>query len=293
MKDFLNKVLHPRGIQLFFIYLFSAVFIGLALFAVIVGYMGFLSYVAYALAAVGLTYTVYTIVIYAPGLKGRVTEAINGNTLGKMVMSDWGFRTVITAVVSFIISLGNAVLNAVAGVTSRSIWFGALAAYYIMIALLRGGLLLGSRQKVRSNALKQAKNYRNAGILLLVLNAALSSAIGQMIFDDRGFEYRDWLIYAFAAYAFYKITMAIINAFKARRQDSLTVQGIRNINIVDGAVSILSLQTALLHTFSEEGVNISLFNTLTGTAVSAFAIGLSLFMIINGNRKIKEIKNAK
>ncbi len=293
MKDFLNKILHPKGFPLFLIYLFSSVFIGLALFAVVIGYEGFLSYIAYAFAAVGLTYTVYTIVIYVPGLKGRVTDAINSNPLGKMVMSDWGLRTVITAAVSFIISIGNAVLNGVAGVTSRSIWFGSLAAYYIMIALLRGGLLIGSRQKVRSDAIKRARNYRNAGILLLVLNAALSSAIWQMIFDNRGFEYKDWLIYAFAAYAFYKITMAIINAFKARRQDSLTVQGIRNINLVDGAVSILSLQTALLHTFGEEGVNISLFNTLTGSAVSLFAISLSIFMIIKGNRKIKEIGNAR
>ncbi len=292
MKNLIDKILRPNRWGLIFIYLFSAFFIGLALFFVVIGYESFLVYISYALAALGLTYSIYTMVIYAHGLKSHIVNTINGNKIGKRVVSDRGLRTVIAAGVSFVISVGNATLNAVAGITGRSIWFGALAAYYIMMALVRGWLLGGSRTGVAS-ALRRARNYRAAGILILILNSALSSAIAQMIFDDRGFEYKDWLIYAFSAYAFYKIIMAIINAFKARRQDDLTIQGIRNINLVDGAVSILSLQTALLHTFSEEGVNISLFNTLTGSAVSLFAIALSIFMIIKGNKRIKEIKNEK
>ena len=127
----------------------------------------------------------------------------------------------------------------------------------------------------------------------MILNAALSSAIAQMIFDDRSFEYKDWLIYAFAAYAFYKIIMSVRNAIKARRQDDLTIQAIREINMVDAAVSILALQTALLHTFSDPGMDISLFNTFTGTAVSLFSLGLSVSMIVRGSKIIKEIENGK
>ena len=83
------------------------------------------------------------------------------------------------------------------------------------------------------------------------------------------------------------------NAIKARRQDDLTIQAIREINMVDAAVSILALQTALLHTFSDATVDISLFNTLTGSAVSLFSITLSIMMIVRGSKKIKEIKNGK
>ena len=85
--------------------------------------------------------------------------------------------------------------------------------------------------------------------------------------------------------------MAIYNLFKARKQDDLTVQAIRNINLMDAAVSILALQTALLNTFSGEGVNISLFNTLTGSVVSLFTLGLGVFMIIKANKE--RIKNGK
>ena len=162
---------------------------------------------------------------------------------------------------------------------------------------MRSGLLIYHRTKkdYETEGLTRAKRYMLCGILLLILNAALSSAIAQMIFDDRSFSYKDWLIFAFAAYAFYKITMSIINVIKARRQDDLTIQAIREINIVDAAVSILALQTALLHTFGTDGVNVSLFNTLTGSAVSIFSMAFSVYMIVKGHKTVKEIKtkNAK
>lgn len=296
--NLLKKMLRPKELALVVTYILTIVFISASLAMLFVDYTGslleILAYVCFGLAGVSLGYSVYTIVIYAPGLKKNIMERIRANPIGNMVLSDWGMRTLVSAALSFVFGLANAALNAYLGISEASIWFGALAAYYIFLAIMRGGLLLGSRRRVRSDALLRAKNYRRCGIWLLILNAALSSAIAQMIFDDRGFSYKDWLIYAFAAYAFYKITMAIINAIRARSHDDLTLQGIRNINIVDGAVSILALQTALLHTFSSGGeVDISLFNTLTGSAVSLFSIGLSIFMIVKGSKEIKEIKNAK
>ncbi len=297
MKKFFDKLLHPKGWALFLIYIFSAIFIAGSLAILFVDYVGtpleISAYVLFVLAAVSLAYTVYTIVIYAPGLKGRAVNRIRCHPLGDRVISDWGFRTVISAGISFIFGVANALVNAVVGITSHSIWFGALAAYYILITFLRGGLIVGSRRKVRGEALRRAQNYMGAGCILLILNIALSSAIAQMIFDNRAFEYRDGLVFVLATYAFYKITMAIINAVKAQKYDDLTVQGIRNINLVDGAVSILALQTTLLNTFGEEGLDISLFNTLTGSAVSLFSVALSIFMIVKGNKAIKEIKNGK
>ena len=298
LYNLLKLLLRPRGLVLVITYILTLIFISSSLAMLFVDYTGslleILAYTCFGLAGVSLGYSVYTIVIYAPGIKKNFMGMIRSNPNLNMVLSDWGMRTLISAVISFVFGIANAALNAYLGISERSIWFGALAAYYIFLAIMRGGLLLGSRRRVRSDALLRAKNYRRCGIWLLILNAALSSSIAQMIFDDRGFSYKDWLIYAFAAYAFYKITMAIINAIRARSHDDLTLQGIRNINIVDGAVSILALQTALLHTFSVSGeVDISLFNTLTGSVVSLFSLGLSIFMIVKGNREIKEIKNAK
>ena len=296
MKTFLEKLKRPRGVLLGLTYLFTLIFIAASMLMLVIGFddpvIAVLAYTIFGFAGVSLAYTVYTIVIYAPGLKDRVISFLLGHTLTRNLLKDWGLRTVLTSTFALAMSIFNSVLNAYLGISERSIWFGALSAYYIFLALMRSGLLIYHRKKrdFESGALIRAKKYMRCGILLLILNAALSSAIAQMIFDDRGFEYKDWLIYAFAAYAFYKIITSIINMFKARKQDDLTIQAIREINTVDAAVSILALQTALLHTFDDGTVDISLFNTLTGSAVSIFSLSLSIYMIIKGIKSIKEIK---
>ena len=250
------------------------------------------AYVSFALSAVGLAYAVCVFVFSAPVIKKMFIDLLEGRELTRRLLSDWGLRTVLTSTVAFGMSVFNSVLNAYLGITEKSIWFGALAAYYIFLALMRSGLLIYHRKRrdYESEAMLRARKYRRCGVLLLILNATLSSAIAQMIFDDRGFEYKDWLIYAFAAYAFYKIIMSVRNAVKARKQDDLTIQAIREINMVDGAVSILALQTALLHTFTDGSVDISLFNTITGCFVSVFSLSLSIVMIVRGNKIIKDLK---
>ena len=295
----IEKLLKPKGWLLAFIYILTLVFITAALLMLFVDYEGnalaILAYASFGFAGVSFAYSVYTIVIYAPELKGRILSLLTSKEITRRLLHNWGFRTVVTSTFSFGMSVFSSVTNAYLGISERSIWFGALAAYYIFLALMRSGLLLYHKRKkdFENESLLRAKKYRTCGIWLLVLNTTLSSAIAQMIFDDRSFEYKDWLIYAFAAYAFYKIIMAVRNAIKARAQDDLTIQAIREINMVDGAVSILALQTALLHTFSDASVNISLFSTLTGSAVSLFSLGLSISMIVRGSKIIKEIKNGK
>lgn len=102
-----------------------------------------------------------------------------------------------------------------------------------------------------------------------------------------------WTVFAYAAYAFYKITMSIISFVKAHKQTDLTVRAIRNINLVDALVSILALQTALLTTFSTGEVNISTANTLTGIAVSFLSIAIGIYMIVSARKKMEELQKEK
>ena len=122
------------------------------------------------------------------------------------------------------------------------------------------------------------------------LIAVCSSAIAQMIFSEAHFTYMGWTIFAYAAYAFYKITMSIIALIKAHKQTDLTVRAIRNINLVDSLVSILALQTALLTMFSEGEINVSIFNTFTGIVVSLLSVGVGIYMIVSANKKMKKIQ---
>ena len=253
-----------------------------------------LAYVLFAVAGISLAYSVYLIIPLFPKIKTSIITWLESHEFTRLILRNFGFRTVIFAIGSFLMSLLFSLFNAYMGIINSSIWYGALAAFYIALAFLRGGVLLYHKNKIskktQNDEYVKAKVYRNSGIITLILNVALSVAIGQMIFSNAHFTYIGWTIFAYAAYAFYKITMSIISFIRAHKQEDLTVRAIRNINLVDSLVSILALQTALLTMFSEGEINISLFNTFTGIAVSMLSVGIGIYMIVSANKKINQLQ---
>lgn len=258
------------------------------------GALAIIAYILFGVAGVSLTYSVYLIIPLFPKMKTGIISFLESREFTRLILRNFGFRTVIFAIGSFLMSLLFSGFNAYMGIANRSIWYGALAAFYIALAFLRGGVLAYHKsrigKKTQNDEYVKAKVYRNSGIITLILNIALSSAIAQMIFSDAHFTYMGWTIFAYAAYAFYKITMSIIALIKAHKQTDLTVRAIRNINLVDALVSILALQTALLSMFSQGEINISIFNTFTGIVVSLLSVGIGIYMIISANKKMKEIQ---
>ncbi len=258
------------------------------------GAASIIAYILFGVAGVSLTYSVYLIIPLFPKMKSGMISWMEKHEFTHLLFRNFGFRTVIFAIGSFTMSLLFSGFNAYMGIANRSIWYGALAGFYIALAFLRGGVLGYHKKrigkKIQNDEYSKAKVYRNSGIITLILNIALSSAIVQMIFSGEHFSYIGWTIFAYAAYAFYKITISIISFIRAHKQDDLTVRAIRNINLVDALVSILALQTALLTMFSTDNVDISLFNTLTGVAVSVLSVSIGIYMILSANKKIKELQ---
>lgn len=305
LRNLWEKIKNPplwAYILTFFLCLASAVG---ALCMLLVDYEGnalaIIAYSLFALAAITLSYSVYLLVRFAPKVKHTIIRFMEKYDFTYLLLRNYGFRTIVFSIGSFCMSIAFAAFNAYMGIVYLSIWYGALAAYYVFLAFFRGGILwyhkgrIGKKKALRfeSEELRRAQLYRNCGIVLLVLNTALSSAIAQMIFEDRFFSYGEYLVIAYATYAFYKVTMSIVNLFKARRHEDMTVQAIRNINLTDALVSILALQTALLHTFQDGTVDISVFNTFTGLLVSVTTIALGIFMIVKGQKNMKKIQSEK
>jgi hypothetical protein len=249
-----------------------------------------LSYVLYAVAAISLSYSVYTVVIYAPSLKRRTVTLVRSNRLTRELLDNYGFRTLINSTVAVLTGVFYGVFNGVLAIMSHSVWYGALAGYYIFLAALRGGIFIHYRKR-SGDTLSGARTHRRTGILLIVMNLALSAAIAEMIFSDKSFEYAGLMIYVAATYAFYKVTMSVIRLVRRRGRGDLARQAVIAISLTDAAVSILALQTALLHTFATGEVDVSLFNTLTGSAVSLLTLSLGIVMTVRATKKIKEIKN--
>ena len=295
-----KKILNPPTWAKILTFIVTIISATLSIVIVALGFensaLAIVAYILFGIAGVSLAYSVYLIIPLFPKMKTGITSFLENHEFTYLLLRNFGFRTVIFAIGSFAMSLLFSGFNAYMGLINRSIWYGALAAFYIALAFIRGGVLtyhgkkIGKQKNTQNDEYVKAKVYRNSGIITLILNIALSAAIAQMIFSDAHFTYIGWTVFAYAAYAFYKITMSIISFIRAHKQTDLTVRAIRNINLVDALVSILALQTALLTMFSEEGVNISLMNTLTGIAVSVISISIGIYMIVSANKKMKALQ---
>jgi hypothetical protein len=99
---------------------------------------------------------------------------------------------------------------------------------------------------------------------------------------------------AIAVYAFTKITLAIIGMVKARKSPSPALRTLRNLALVDGCVSIYSLQRSMLVTFPGMAPwEIQLFNSLTGGAVFLAVLGLGINLIGGKHVTMAKSKIAK
>ena len=313
LKKIWEWLKRPKGGLLALVYVCTAIFIAAALTLVIIAndspVLEILSYLSYGLAAISLAYTVYTIVIYAPMMKQGVVQCMRRSNFLSKLLDNWGYRTVVFAAFSLLINVAYVAFNGVIAILSHSIWYGALAAYYILLTILRSGIVTYHRKKAKGKyILKQnqidatfdeetqfkiteLKKYRFCGIILVILPISLSFAILQMVVANNAFIHYGWTVFAVAAYAFYKIIMAIYNVIKATKNDDMTIKALRCISLADALVSILALQTTLLYSFSEGGNGFA--NAFTGAIVCAFTVALGVYMIVKSNKLLKQTRNVK
>lgn len=299
MKGFFQrlwaKLKKPRGLALFALYFVTVAACAAAIVMAAADkertVWQMLAYVLYGVAGVTLAYSTYTVVIYAPTVKQSAIRLIKKIPFGRKMLENYGFRTIVFATGSTLINMAYVAFHIVLSVTQRSLWYGSLAAYYGMLVALRGGVVLyhkGNGKKDEDERRRLAlRKYRSCGILLIIIPLCLTVPILEIVFLDKAFVHEGWTVIAFAAYAFYKITMAAYNLFKSRKQEDLTVQAVRNVGFADALVSIFSLQTALLFSFSAGG-NHAVANVITGSAVCALTVALGVAMLVRARKTEKE-----
>ena len=302
MKEnkFLKWLKRPHGLFLIPLYILAVYFIVSAILFTTAkeGYvvLEILSYVFYAFSAIFLAYSVYTVVLFIPIWKKKIVEILQKREFTAKILEHYGFRTVIFSIFSFALSILFAIYNGVIALYSKTLWYGALAAYYILLVTLRWGVL-GYLNKKRKGKIeyseiekrnREIKIYRTSGIILIILPICLSFAILEMVAADRAVERLGLTIYFAATYAFYKIITACYNFFKARKGDDLIVQTARNINLADAFVSILALQTSMFHSFAA-GQNYGFANAITGAVVCALTVALGIIMLVGGQKRLKNL----
>lgn len=267
----------------------------------------------YVFAAAGFVCTC-TLWIRAIGffVKMVVLPFTKHNQIANTLITDTRLRTVVFTVPGMGFNLIYAIFNGVIGVTNHSAWYGSLAAYYILLCVMRflsvsyarkvydGKIPWGKVHMGKNNSQKDEDSlearawrvYKNCGVMLSVSSIALGGAVIMLVLGEGGKSYPGLMIYAVATYTFYKLVMAITNMIKARKENSILLMALRNISYADALVSLLSLQTALFAAFGQNsGAMIPTMNALTGAGVCLMIFAVGIYMVHkskNINNRVKE-----
>lgn len=254
-----------------------------------------ISYVAYTLSAYAMVITVTgmadVIRLIRRGIENHpfVRKALSIPILEKY-LKEAEFRTETSLYQGFFINLLYVALKFFSGVYYGSVWFGSLAVYYLLLAIMRFSLLRYVRRR-RDDRVSGWKRYRFCGIVLLFMNQALAVNVVIVVKQNKGFEYAGFLIYAMALYAFYAVITSAINVVKFRKYGNPVMSAAKVINLTAALVSVLSLETAMLAQFGGDDVMFrQIMTSSTGAGVCVLVLGMAVFMIAKSTKVLKNCK---
>ena len=263
----------------------------------------------YVLAAFGFscscTLLVRAIIFFIKLVLVPFTE---NNKIANRLVKDDRLRTVLTTLPGMGFNFIYAAFNGIVGLVNHSAWCGSLSVYYILLCAMRflsvsyAGKIYSKKHKWRKSQSNRNENqardngietdilrawrvYHHCGIMLSITSIALGGAVIVLVCGEGGKTYPGMMIYAVAAYTFYKLIVAVRNVIIAGKRDSALLSTLRNISYADALVSMLSLQTALFAAFGQDSEEqIPLMNALTGTAVCLMIFILGILMVHKSKR---------
>lgn len=301
------------------LYFATLIFSALSVAETIAGYFPYAVEIGiYVAAACGLTVSiVYLHGDLKYGIRYSIQTVTAQNVLAGRVYADYRFRAILTTSAAFFINLLYAFINGIYALLHHSAWLGTLAAYYLLLSMMRftavwqertyikrakdgkSKIEVGSEEEREEEGVQEREQNRHqqewdvcrkAGLLLIAMTAVLGGAVMLLLHSQGGKNYSGFLIFAVAAYTFYKIIIAVINLIKVRSMRSPLLLAIRNIGYADALVSVLSLQTAMFAAFGEgEGINIQLMNGMTGGAVCVMILLIGICMTATAGREKQKL----
>lgn len=178
-----------------------------------------------------------------------------------------------------------AVYNGVLGIWRQSVWFITMGMYYAILSVMR---FLAVKADKTTQMSRELSIMKTVGILLFLLIFILTGSVCLSLKYDLPKRYGTIAMITIATYTFTKFVIAVINLVKAKKHYTPLIITIRNINISDVLVSILSMQMSMYATFgSEETDKVRTMNVITGAGVCLCIILIGLSMIYYSRKMSK------
>lgn len=137
------------------------------------------------------------------GFCGEILDTLKQKPLGARFLEDYNFRTILTTLLGFLLNVVYTIYNGVLGIVSASPWFIIMAVYYGLLMMMRYQAVSTQRKISQMKdpeqiQKKQLAVLRTDGILLLVLNLALSGVVLLTIAKDTAKKYSDVIVITIA-----------------------------------------------------------------------------------------------
>lgn len=190
-------------------------------------------------------------------------------------------------------TLGNiivACVKLILSLTLPSLWF-FINACFLFVLILARGFSLRDYRKVKytadkTQALKiSRKNYLNNGIILLTLGVIYFCVSLYLMFRGGKGAMHEYLTYLTALIAFWSCGSAIYGMVKYKREHSPILSAVKITNFAYALTSVVLTQVVLLSAFSG-GIDVRLFNGITGMAASVAITAFGIYMTVT-TKKIK------
>lgn len=305
-KDMIFKILFPPVWVIVLSSLFGFPLVTISL--VFLSSTNPVSYVSYVLSAYALT----VLCANFPRAKRRCKELIHGDEIKAIVsfrrfmnrykytsmyLNDKEFRAKISLYTGLGINCFYALFKCGTGIMFRSAWLWAIGIYYVMLSAIRFMLLRNVRITDKSKhsvkrKIQEWKSYRFCGIMMFLLSLAMSGMVIQMIWQNRSYEYKGYIIYISALYTFYCFISSISNVVSFAKRDNAILSAAKNLNLAGAIMSMFALQTAMFSAFGGGEKLQRQMNTITGSAVCIIVTGMAVFMIVRSNKNLKFLERS-
>ncbi len=264
---------------------------------VFIGTESVIAYISYVISA-------YTLTVWC----ARIPVAIryfktfkDNNKYARIWQDDTRLRVKLSLYGSFVWNTLYGVFQLWLGLYHGTFWFASLGAYYICLAAMRFFLVMHTRKYAPGERMQtELKKYRACGWVFLGMNLALALIVFFMVYWNRTFQHHMITTIAMAAYTFTAFTVAIVNVIKYRKYNSPVFSASKAISLTAALVSMLTLESTMLTTFSDGTMSVFEQKAMlgaTGGVIAALIVAMAIYMIIVSTKKLKilrsEDKNGK
>ena len=231
-------------------------------------------------------YTLVVLLLRLPEMVSGAVSLVHRFPLADRVLGDRELRFRMGLYREQLVNFGYGVFKCAAALFFRDAWMGTEGFYN----LVQGFIQLVQILKRRKNPTlqQQWKSYRLCGYLMFALHLSTTGLAFLMIRYHMAEEYPGFMIFATAAFTFYKLIKTFLEVAKDRKHTAPIDSSVRLLELSQAVFNLFCLQVARRHAFGGDFPQAGMMNTLTGTAVSVMMAGTGIYMLRRSKRELRK-----